>query len=64
MGDMEAREDVEVVIDRASGVDRHFCAPLASCAEAGGVAHIAATRQCILPEWQSAQLVSGAPHRR
>jgi hypothetical protein len=62
---IEACEDVDVVIDRAYGLDRHFCKVLAACMRwVSEVAHCAARCERILPYRQSAQLVCDAPHWR
>jgi hypothetical protein len=50
MGVIEARDDAEVVIDLAIGVDRHFCRVLATCRnEVFRVAYCASRCERILP---------------
>jgi hypothetical protein len=50
MGVIEARDEAEVVIDLAIGVDRHFCIVLAAGRnEVLWVAHCASRCESILP---------------
>jgi hypothetical protein len=50
IGVTEACEDVEVVIDRANGVDRHFYSSISDVQEFSvEAAHIATSREDILP---------------